>query len=568
MKYLLKIVLLLFPSFLMAQNAIFDEPTKKQADSLLVVFHATQNDTIRMEICKQLGMYYDEANQDSAIFFRQHELKIARQLNQKLWEAHASMELGYSMWNTGNYAQSLHYYLQTVNLAQDKESEKNIWNITAFSKSKNPRLARQYMLSSIYDLLGLLYHSTGNDEKARSFYFKSLKIAEEVNDPHMLFLVNMDLGDLYSSLDRLDSALIFEQHALTFANSLGYSKYNGIIYISIAETYVKKGNPDSAQVYFNHAIREGKRNENNLMALANVYSSMAQTYNRWKMPDSVLAYAEMALKTVNRMHSIRILPWIYSSFSSAYKMKGKTDSAFIYLELSVNAKDSLANADKIKQFQNIEFDQEFHQQELEKEKILYQSKIRTNALMGGLFTLLVIAFLLYRNSKQKQKAKRKIELAYDQLKATQAQLIHSEKMASLGELTAGIAHEIQNPLNFVNNFSEVNIELAGDLLEEIKNGNLKEADDLVKDIIHNEEKINQHGRRADAIVKSMLQHSRSSTGTKEPTDLNALADEYLRLAYHGLRAKDKSFNADFKLEVDESLPKVNGGRSGHRQGTC
>src|SRR5215203_6167322 len=116
-------------------------------------------------------------------------------------------------------------------------------------------------------------------------------------------------------------------------------------------------------------------------------------------------------------------------------------------------------------------------------------------------------------------------------------------MASLGELTAGIAHEIQNPLNFVNNFSEVNTELLMEMKEEIDKGNLNEVKSIANDVIENQQKINQHGKRADAIVKGMLQHSRSTSNEREPTDINALADKYLRLAYHGLRAKDNSFNA-------------------------
>jgi signal transduction histidine kinase len=150
-----------------------------------------------------------------------------------------------------------------------------------------------------------------------------------------------------------------------------------------------------------------------------------------------------------------------------------------------------------------------------------------------------------------------LQNALNELKITQEQLVQSEKMASLGELTAGIAHEIQNPLNFVNNFSEVNSELIDELQQEIDMSNFSEVKTIADDIKENEKKILHHGKRADAIVKSMLQHSRSSSGKKEPTDINALADEYLRLAYHGLRAKDKSFNAKFETDFDNSIGKIN-----------
>ncbi|MEO6355425.1 MAG: ATP-binding protein [Ferruginibacter sp.] len=187
-------------------------------------------------------------------------------------------------------------------------------------------------------------------------------------------------------------------------------------------------------------------------------------------------------------------------------------------------------------------------QQQEKQEILTQQKEKLEAMVT-------------ERTMELSQQKEALQNTLNDLKSTQSQLIQSEKMASLGELTAGIAHEIQNPLNFVNNFSEVNKEM----LEELKAERLKPKaerdeqleDEIINDVIGNEEKINHHGKRADAIVKGMLQHSQSSTGVKEPTDINALCDEYLRLSYHGLRAKDKNFNADFKPDFDKTIGKIN-----------
>ena len=188
-------------------------------------------------------------------------------------------------------------------------------------------------------------------------------------------------------------------------------------------------------------------------------------------------------------------------------------------------------------------------------------------IFGLLFIGGIWGFIQYR-SRRLRKEKRLLEekvtqrtnqlsRSLQELKETQAQLVQREKMASLGELTAGIAHEIQNPLNFIHNFSELNTELIEELKQEFDKGNIQEVKKTANEIKENQEKITQHGRRVDAIVKGMLQHSRTSTGQKEPTDINALTDEYFRLSYHGLRAKDKSFNANMKTDFDHSIGKIN-----------
>ena len=184
------------------------------------------------------------------------------------------------------------------------------------------------------------------------------------------------------------------------------------------------------------------------------------------------------------------------------------------------------------------------QQEQEKQEILTQQKDKLEGMVAD-------------RTKELSQQKETLQNTLTDLKATQGQLIQSEKMASLGELTAGIAHEIQNPLNFVNNFSEVNSELIEEAGEEINKGNIEEVKNILNDIKENEQKINHHGKRADAIVKGMLQHSGSGSGVKESTDINKLADEYLRLSYHGLRAKNKSFNATIKTDFDNSIGNIN-----------
>jgi signal transduction histidine kinase len=289
--------------------------------------------------------------------------------------------------------------------------------------------------------------------------------------------------------------------------------------------------------------------------------------------DSVTYYAREAMNGFKKVGNYTGLSSAYSFMYTFQKKEGNSDSAYYFLQLYSVLNDSLKKAEKetIDAYQNVGFNQQIEMQERERKQIQKENSIRTYALLSGVAVFMFTAFLLYRNNRNRKKAnqllqkqkeeieiqKRNVEITLTDLKSTQAQLIQSEKMASLGELTAGIAHEIQNPLNFVNNFSEVSKELLAEMKEELAAGSSVEAKAIADDVIQNLEKINHHGKRADAIVKGMLEHSRVGSGEKVPTDINALADEYLRLAYHGLKAKDPSFSAAMKADFDPAIGSIN-----------
>jgi len=541
--------------------ALHGQAQQTYIDSLRHQIEISQNDTAKIVLIGILSDEYSETKMDSSSYFAEQLLILSRKLNFKLSETFALSQIGYALLNMGNYPKSLQVLLSALAIGQDPACEKNVLPQKYIIQKEfikhpvTPHLLRLSALGLIHASLGILYGNTHNYEKELYHNLQALQFTEEAGNIPGLCTIQMTLGRVYLSLKKTDSALIYEQKAYNLSMQYQYKKYLGSILLNLGRIQWAMGNKQLASEYFKKAITASTE-QNYLRGIVAGNLLLADSYRKSEQRDSSLQFANKAFVVAKYLNSPDLLLRSYTTLAAFYRSTNN-DSTVKYQELIIKLNDSVFNSQQVQQFQNIDFDQQQKNQEMEAAKKAYQDRLQKYLLVAGLFVFLLVALLLWRNNMHKQKAKVKIENAYKELRSTQSQLIQSEKMASLGELTAGIAHEIQNPLNFVNNFSEVSAELLNEMNEEVDKGNMDEVKAISKDVIDNLEKILHHGKQADGIVKGMLQHSRSSSATKEPTDINKLADEYLRLVFHGLRAKDKDFNVALKTDYDESIGTIN-----------
>jgi two-component system NtrC family sensor kinase len=514
-------------------------------DSLKQELTMAKQDTNRVLIMAQLCNAYRSVNPDSAQFYAQKALALARKINFPKGMVRALTNWGRVINDSGNLPKALQMQFEALQIAE----ENGLTAETGWPLSR----------------IGSIYSTLGDETKAMDYRQQALKVFEGSHDVSSILVTMNIMGYSHTQINQLDSALYYFQKVYT-ARSKGNPEGMVLTYLGFGNVYLKMKNYPLALDYFKKAIQECiKTNDHREGERANC--SIALTYQKLNRPDSSIYYAKRGLVEAQLisykqgiLESGLLLSELYESID--------TNEAFRYYKLAVEARESLFGAGNMQAIQTMIADDEARRKEVENAKIAYQNQLKQYALLGGLGMFLMLSLILYRNNQKEKKSKillqqqkDKVDSTLTELQSTQSQLIQKEKLASLGELTAGIAHEIQNPLNFVNNFSELSVELVSELLEErSKEHGIRDEElenDLLNDLAQNQEKINHHGKRASSIVKGMLEHSRMGTGEKQPTDLNQLADEYLRLSYHGMRAKDSQFNADYELIADKSLPLVN-----------
>jgi signal transduction histidine kinase len=464
------------------------------------------------------------------------------------------------------------------------------------------------LLSTAFQNYAIAYQQQSNYGKAIELFQDALNASEKINDEKGEAYIYLNMGITYNSLDDTARTLQSYFKAISIATKLNLKNVEAYAYANLASAYedlnkfqeqyefamkaaelgkqtgdkgIEASSLSRAALALAHQnkFKEAETLNKQAMTVANASNQPYNIYQAYvdmgailKMENAyaqAIPYYEKAFKLLTDADLYdREVGNSYAELSECYDKTGDYKKALSTYKIAAKIEDSIRGRDNIKKATELTMNYEFQKkQQIAKDEQQKQNDLareRQSALLIGLILTIIlaaVAFNGFRNKRkanfQLQKQKEKVESTLSELKSTQAQLTQAEKMASLGELTAGIAHEIQNPLNFVNNFSEVNTELLSEMKDEIDKGNIKDAKAIADDVIANEEKINSHGKRADAIVKNMLQHSRANSGQKELTDINKLADEYLRLSYHGIRVRDKTFNVEIKRDFDETIGKIN-----------
>ena len=506
-------------------------------DSLRQLLKLPQTDYDRVLLLCQVSDQLWTQRTDSAAVYAQRALALARRVHYRHGEGEALNRLGAAL-RESNLARSLELFQQSLHIAR---------------ATRDQALIAQNLRS-----IGIIYVYLRDRRQALSYYFQALKIGEQLRDERRVVLELSNIGLAYDVFGQLDSARLYQTRALALAHRL-HTPTNYILY-GLGNDARRRGEVAQARRYYHQSIAESKK-VGQLRSLNFAYVGLAALYQQLGRLDSSIYYARLGCQAGRTNGFLRGVLNASTLLTQDFKRRGPPDSALKYQGLMLVMKDTLFGQEKVMRLQNLNYREQQRAQQAAAAQAALRARYRTFGLVGVLLGLLVLAVILARHGRQQERARRALEQTLAELKTTQEQLVQREKMAFLGELTAGIAHELQNPLNFVKNFAEVSTglvdEITGEQHDPTGQGPARNAAleaEILAGLKQNLQQISQHGQRATAIIKGMLEHSRSGAGPRELTDLNALVQESLDLAYNGLRAQDPGFAVRLSMAFDAGLP--------------
>ena len=532
------------------------------------------NDTLR--VIQALNLMseanFRQRNYEHSIEYTTRALGYSTQIADSVAISTAALMLGNLHNNLGNYDEAIAHYDRAATIRKARGDEQIIARITSNTgvayrrKGSYDKAMEHYFealgifekhnnlprITSTLTNLGVLSFFLGEYDNAIDYHSRALELNETLNRREGIASAVMNLGVALNQVGRLDEALEYHLRSLALEEELGDKGGYAQALNNIGLVFFNQGNYEQALDQYLQSL-EIKREVGAPESIVNSLHSLVDVYE--KLGDEAQAFlsAREALDMSITINNVSLIKDSHEKLAALYESSGMYKEALNSFKNFKTAEDSLFNSDTQSIIAELQTRYRTKEQEqaillLEREQAIQQ--LWLGGLLGGIVLFGIIAFLGYTGYRNKKRALAELDETHTQLKTTQAQLIQQEKMASLGQLTAGIAHEIKNPLNFVNNFSRINEELIEEVLVNL-DVQTKQVQDVVNDLKANQSRITQHGERANKIVESMMQHTRSPTGVKEVVDLNSLTEEYIKIAHSGSYAQNPEFHIELIQHYDE-----------------
>ena len=547
------VIACLLVACLLTANIAFTQRAE-DADSLATIYRQQGNnlpDTAKLNLLKNLAFNENE-DLNRALQYCDELIKVARKVKNERYLYSGYFIKGTKERLLGNYSEALAAYLQSADAAKNTGDPVH--------------------MATSYTAMADIYALINDFNNAKIYYADGIAMSKSL-DSSILAPAILNEGEAFRNNKQFDSARLCYEEADKIFDKLNSPLGRAYALGNLGLVYASMGQNNLAVRDINQAILVMEANQAN-DAICEYLNSMSDIYAGKGDTANALSYAKRSFELAQKYQLKKQMSDGSKTLSMLFEKNKEPGNALEYYKTYIIYRDSLNNIDKQRSVDSLQRVFEVSRQQIKLDEVNRQKQEQKIFLFASLIVLAIIVGLvivLMRNNRQKQKAYRLLskekavteeqrDLANKtllELKRAQAHLVQSEKMASLGQLSAGIAHEIQNPLNFVTNFSELNTELISELQEENRKGNVDAVDDLSTELRNNAEKINYHGRRADAIVKGMLEHTRGGDPEKKPTNINALVDEYFRLAYLSFRAKDKTLTVATHTNFDPGIDEVN-----------